>query len=606
MKASALALFAAVVQSISAAPLSTKELVSIATRHGMPMPPGAARLVLAHTKSWSVLSNQSTSRDPGIYSPAFLLEDTITNIAILRGMERQTLVSARSGEPLWRPFSAEKIEPKIGGHVASFGNVSAFVCAVQLAARGDDKNCQAIWERFANEEWWESDGFRDSFKDERGDPALLLANCLFIHFRRELLHDQPDRLGILGKMKALFAEFPALKTSERAALLDDLSTTVSAKPSVPNSTEDLVLQLAQFANRRQFYGSFDADRANKAGTLRRSILLRGREAVPDLIGLLDDRRLTACEVPAVMNAPAHIERVGELVRSLLVELTGLRGASDAAAFREWLTKNQQLGEADALMTSVFQREGSKIQGINESVARILAERYPEKLPGLCEAFSKEAGPNAQPFSLAEAVAVARLPLETRVKVLTEFAQRGLLEHRRCVLQQLAALDSRKCAELLSPIIEKLPADVSGSYWTCPEAALTHVVMRIEDDGIWREYLRAAKRSSVGLRLEMMNPMCYTYIGKTNRERRLAFLSALLDDETLRDKSNPAAKYDGPCAAFTIPKITVRDFAAEKIGSILGLAEHPDEFWTAVHWEELRNKVRAKLADSKLPTLEVTK
>jgi hypothetical protein len=47
MKVSALALLAAVAQLISAAPLSSKELVSIATRHGMPMPPEEARLVLA-------------------------------------------------------------------------------------------------------------------------------------------------------------------------------------------------------------------------------------------------------------------------------------------------------------------------------------------------------------------------------------------------------------------------------------------------------------------------------------------------------------------------------------------------------------------------------
>jgi hypothetical protein len=217
----------------------------------------------------------------------------------------------------------------------------------------------------------------------------------------------------------------------------------------------------------------------------------------------------------------------------------------------------------------------------------------------------EATADAQAFSLAEAVAVARLPLETRVKVLTELAQRGPLEHRRCALQQLAGLDSRKCAELLSTILEKLPADVPGPYWTCPEAALTHVVMRIENDLIWREYLRTARRCSVGLRLEMMNPMCYTYIGSTNRERRLAFLSALLEDETLRDKSIQDEKYEGPCAAFTIPRITVRDFATEKIGSILDFPDHPDEFWTPVQWEQLRKRVRAKLADLELPNLEGT-
>jgi hypothetical protein len=100
--------------------------------------------------------------------------------------------SVRSGEPLWRPFSAEKVKPKIGGYVKSFANVSAFVCAVQLAARGDDKNCQAIWERFAQEERWESDGFRDSFEGERKNPALLLADCLFIHFTQD-----PEPVGLI-------------------------------------------------------------------------------------------------------------------------------------------------------------------------------------------------------------------------------------------------------------------------------------------------------------------------------------------------------------------------------------------------------------------------
>src|SRR6476646_9209821 len=94
MKASALALFAGVVQSVNAAQLAAPELVAIATRHGMPQPPGGAPLVLAHTGTWSVLGNQSTSRDPGIYSPAFLLEDKTNSILVLRGTERQTLNAA--------------------------------------------------------------------------------------------------------------------------------------------------------------------------------------------------------------------------------------------------------------------------------------------------------------------------------------------------------------------------------------------------------------------------------------------------------------------------------------------------------------------------------
>jgi hypothetical protein len=449
----------------------------------------------------------------------------------------------------------------------------------------------------------EADGFGDSFKKDREDPALLLASGIFIHLRRELLQDQPPWPDIQSRMNALFAEFPGLKTNERAALLDDLGMTVSARPPAVDSTEALVLQLARIANQSRSYGTFDKDPANKAGALSRVILLRGRDAVPDLIALLGDRRLTAGAWPAFANAPARIRRVGDLAEALLRELTGLPGSPDAAAFRDWLARNKQKGEEETLVSSLFERQAGKIKSINEVAARAIAQKYPGKLSGLCEVFSKDAGPEGQPFGLAEAIADAQLPMETRVKILAEFAQRGPLAHRRCVLQVLARLDARNCAELLLPILKKLPADVPGPYWTCPEAALTHVVVQIEEDDLWREYLRTARRSSVGLRMEMMNPMCYTYIGSRNHERRLAFLAALLDDPALRDNSISPKKFDGPCAAFTIPKITVRDFAAEKIASMVGLTEHPDEFWTPAQWEELHKKVRAKIDDLKLPDLE---
>jgi hypothetical protein len=171
-----------------------------------------------------------------------------------------------------------------------------------------------------------------------------------------------------------------------------------------------------------------------------------------------------------------------------------------------------------------------------------------------------------------------------------------------VLQNLAKVDDKACIQLLAPLLDEMPKDSSGPYWTCPEAGFTHVVMQVEDDEAWRKYVRAAKRSSVGLRMEMMNPLCYTYIGEKNRERRLAFAAVFLVDTTLRDMASDKTKFEGPCAAFTIPKITVRDFAAMKIAEILGLEESPDEFWTSNQWEALRKKVSAKLAAEKLPKL----
>ena len=39
-----------------------------------------------------------------------------------------------------------------------------------------------------------------------------------------------------------------------------------------------------------------------------------------------------------------------------------------------------------------------------------------------------------------------------------------------------------------------------------------------------------------------------------------------------------------------------------IASILDLEESPDEFWTEAQWQSLRKKVRAALADEKVPGL----
>jgi hypothetical protein len=94
----------------------------------------------------------------------------------------------------------------------------------------------------------------------------------------------------------------------------------------------------------------------------------------------------------------------------------------------------------------------------------------------------------------------------------------------------------------------------------------------------------------------MNPFDYLYVGDRLKFRRLAFLAAFLDDETLRDDRKNAKKYEGPCAAFTFPKITVRDFATMQIAGILKIdpLDSPDATWTKEQWAGLRLKVNDRL------------
>lgn len=73
------------------------------------------------------------------------------------------------------------------------------------------------------------------------------------------------------------------------------------------------------------------------------------------------------------------------------------------------------------------------------------------------------------------------------------------------------------------------------------------------------------------------------------------LRQFLDDPTERIIKDGDEMYEGPCAAFTFPKITVRDFAAMQLGSLLKIKEKPEKTWTAKQWTDFRAKVSAALA-----------
>ena len=606
-------------------PLDTKPLVEIAQQHGLPMPPSDATLVLANTGGTLCLGNRSTSRDPAIFFPAYILETKPDgSIVILRGTETLTLSPRNNGEPLWRPFSAEEVVPKAGGYAVDFSMLSAFVCSVQAAALGDENSAQQIWQRFSVKGMWNWPRIAESPlpnpwtyhphtaknpASQQPDPKDLLAACLFERLWGSLRQEQPDLKDIRSQMEALFTEFPRMNRGGSGELFRDLTTTINAKPAKPGSVEALLLDWA--CRPVNHLGIFQDVPNSDANIPAQEIALRGRAAIPKLMALMDDRRVTTHSGGGFMMAPLRIKRLGELACELVREIAGtpasfpLNGEDKPADIRAWWDKAAKLDEVDLLTKGVFRKEKGKIVWVNKGPVRILALKYPEKLVGLCEEFTKHAAADAQPFALAEALAGSSLPRETRVRVLAAFAQRGSPEDRRCVLQVLAKLDQQTCADILLPVLKSSPKDVKGPYWTCPQASMTHVVMEIENDDVWHEYLRAAKRSSVGLRMEMMNAMNYSYIGQKNRGRRLAFLAAFLDDDAVRElPADPwkQGRFDGPCAAFTFPRIRGGDFAAMQIASILGLKESPDEVWTNARWEHLRSNVRAELAKHDLPKL----
>jgi hypothetical protein len=588
-----------------AEPPDWKELVATAKRHGMPFPPAQAELVLVHTETWSVLGNRSNARDPAIYAPGFVLDRKDDgSVMVLRGTTKIELNDR--GEPLTRPFTTDKQEPKPGGYLTRFGT-DAFLCAIQCAERGDIGHADAIWKRHHAHL---IDPYEEGLKpdpDVHIDTMANLSQALLAYHVHQIREPGADWAAILSRLDGLLADFPDLKTEPIEVFVRDLRLSLEADAPPEGSVEAHLLSWAGQPSEYRHLGIFDEHNdVTDAGA--RAIVLMGYDAIPDLLRLADDTRMTAHYVAGMMMANARMKRLGELARDLIVEIAGgtldapPRGGVDTEFLKKWWEDVDQAGERGRLAAGAFNREGDTITGCNEATAKIIAHKYPGDLKKLCDEFTRHARPDAQPFSLAEAIAGARLPLEQRVTLLTDFAKDGSFEHKRCVLQNLAKIDDGACAPLLIPILRELPGDDDGPYWQSPFPHFSHVVMQIEQDDVWREFLRFAKRSSVGQRMELLNPFDYTYIGDKNRLRRLALLAAFLDDRALRDDSKNKEKWEGPCAAFTFPKIEVRNFAAMQIASILKLGAHPDEFWTAQQWEGLRKHVQAELERLDLPDL----
>jgi hypothetical protein len=559
------------------------------------MPPSGAPLVLAHTDRRHQLQVPEVGHSPGIYAPAFLLEDKPGGAVVLRGAERRT-VSVPKREPAWRKFSLDRVKPTPGGYETDFRDPATLVCAVQLAARGDADTARDLLDRFAADD-----------PDRLTNAPRLLAECAYDHQWDRLLRGPANWPDVRTRMAALFHEFPGLETDDRHDLLTDLTATLGARPPKAGSVEALVLDWAGRPGRHWMVGLFGSDLTSGADDPARRVVLRGFEAVPDLIALLGDRRITAREQPAFNTSPARIRRVGELAEYLLYQIAGA-GAPSAPGgpgpnlWRVWWESARRGSERDYFTAAIFTTNGNRITRVHEGVAHVIARKWPEVLPGLCEQYTERADPTDAPFGLADALADARLPKEERVKALAAFAERGPLPHRRWVLQVLTRLDAKTAAEILRPVLGRFPRDTDGEYWRCPEAYFTQVVVAIDDDGIWREYLRVVKRSGVGLRMQAMYRMTDLHLGTTNRPRRLAFLAAFLTDETVRDTSDSPRQYAGPCAGSSFARLAVRDLAAMELARMLELDDDPDNTWDAGQWARLRERVRGKLAAERLPDL----
>src|SRR5215475_357529 len=130
------------------------------------------------------------------------------------------------------------MKPVLGGYISEFNRVSAFVCAVQLAARGDNATAHSIWRRVQVSEWLKDADRDENVQPDLKDPRLLLATAVYGHLKNRVLDAPQEWPEIYNRMKTLLEDFPALKADpRRMAVLQGLAAALETKPAPTNSTE---------------------------------------------------------------------------------------------------------------------------------------------------------------------------------------------------------------------------------------------------------------------------------------------------------------------------------------------------------------------------------
>jgi hypothetical protein len=571
---------------------SLDQLLADYRAYGLPLPPADARLVRFESGGRGIVNGK---RMPPEFFLGFLVQP--------ENKEKQAVVLAGTREVrLWRRSTVEPVDPKpdlVDGidiryhHDPVFESNAGLAVALQCKARGWDALAERLWAASLKHGTGHP---REAFYQPANLPNRTAVRYLaWMYSANELVMAGTGRPKTAERMKALVAAEPKLDTAPARELIKSVEASLAQSTAKPGSVERLIDDLTDMCRTGLGYGDEEPRYARLAG--------RGFGAVPALIDHLDDRRLTRTAQLGFNNFPPRHTQVRHVVSDLLQELAGADVGRDwlgrqrgevvdkADALAWWETARKE-GEEKYLVRNVLP-PGETVGWPSTLMLELIAKKYPQHLPKLYRTILADR-PKIQSWPVAKAIAESVLPDNEKQQIFLDAARTDNLLHRRSALDHLRTLDPKQFATILIATLESLPRTPKEPYWTCPEGNFAHVVLTTDDPQVWKTFETVAKRSDVGLRMQFMDPMDYTYVGDRQRAQRLAFLAAFLDDVEAPDIAADPKRFDGPHARFVFEHLEVRNLAAMKIASILDLSDKPNRDWTAKQWDDLRQRVKERL------------
>ncbi len=392
------------------------------------------------------------------------------------------------------------------------------------------------------------------------------------------------------------------------ALMKSLTLTLIPSQSPPGSIEALIDGLIDFQGSS---GGMGFESGAEDGSYQRLALL-GFEAVPKLIEHLDDERLTRGMMQGFNNFRSFHLRVEHVVSDILEGMAGqdvsfdwLRRQQGWTVKKEevtaWWKKAQKQTEEKYLVDHYFDQDNGSDGGRSERIRShrlsILRAKYPNRIPDLYRTLIGK-HPDVQSWYLCQSIVDMMAPVEDKIALLSVgIAHKDARLHQPAVVA-LKKLDANRFDKAILQLIEQLPNDIDESYWSSEPARIAALADWCSDPAIWPLLEKVARRSSLGLKMEILNSQ-----NRGGRERPdhfreiLTLFSHFLDDATLRDISKDK-RFDGPSAGFPYDKIEVRDAVTLDLAAQLHIDVPLKLDRTAKEWAEIREKVR-KACDAEL-------
>jgi hypothetical protein len=545
---------------------------------GLPEPPAEAPFVLLQGTGISLLNGV---RQENPLHPAFRLDARADGTQqYLRGTMIDTgHYRLQATDPLRNPLDVDNLATNI--LLDDFERDQDLAIGLQLWARGAQDLARQLSLRGAN----------GKLLADR--VALLAAE----HWYAQVLESEVPLPEIQRRLQAAVAllpdsmpagnDHPFRQMPPWTTVLDQLERANHRPSPAADPMTRLVLDLVH-SRHHGGMGYSDAPDAPFEAVVR-----QGFAIVPALLAHLDDDRMTRAQMSGMHKFRGYIRPLREIAGDALQQIAG--GAIRATA-AEWWEQARTLAEDEYLVErfldapSAFERQGP---------LRILAAKFPERLE-LAVIELVELHPERVAHPVVDTIADGSMRKQKKIELLERIA--AVKEQRLHALRRLAEVDEPRFCELFLEVLQNAPSKTPSSVWTSPDADFGHLVILTPQPAVWQEFLRAARRAEVGLRMEYMGMFTYRYVGDRQRRQRIACLAAFLDDAEHYDVA--ASGQTGPHAAFTFRQLTMRDFAASKLAELLGLDRHGAPDWNSEQWAALRAEVRLALAKSDIEPMQL--